>query len=204
MTSHTIRPTALKYRELAFGAGAVATVAVVAGVVEFRDYLPQIVIGTALLLVVGVVCVALFFRNTKVVLEPGQVSHTNMVGYTKRIAAGSVSSVVLVHNFIVLVSLRTRTRRSDAQVFLLDPSGATLLRVRSALWGAESIALVRAAVPAVPETEHDTMEPGTMRGAYPRSIGFFEANPIVVGTLAAIAVVAVVAAVIVAIMVSRS
>jgi len=204
LTAHTFRPKTPRYSQFAVAAGVIALAVVVVGFLRYPGQLPVILAVTVVLLVVAAVCVALFLRNTRITIEPGLVSHTNMLGFTTRVAVGSVSSAVLVNQFAVLVNLTTRSRRSDSQVFLLDSSGATLLRVRDGLWGADAIPAVRAAMASVPEVEHETMDAGTMSAAHPRSVGFFETNPLVVGVLAGIAIVAVVAAVVVAVMVSGS
>jgi hypothetical protein len=204
LTAQTIRPTTPVYSQFALAAGVIALAVVAVGLLKYPEHLPVILAATAAVVVTAAICVALFFRNTRITLEPGRVSHTNMLGHTKRIAAASVSSAVLVHHFVVLVSLRTRTRTSDSQVFLLDQSGAPLLRVRDGVWGADAIPAVRAAMAGVPEVEHETMDAGTMSAAHPRAVGFFETNPLVVGVLAGIAIVAVAAAAVVAGMVSGS
>jgi len=204
LTAQTIRPKTPRYSQLALAAGVIALAASVVGFLRYPAQLPIILAATVAVLVVTGVCVALFLRNTKITLEQGLVSHTNMLGYAKRIEVGAVSSAVLVHHFAVLVNLTTRIRRSDSQVFLLDSSGRTLLRVRDGLWGADAIPAVLAAMAGVTYIEHEAMDAGTMSAAHPRSVGFFETNPVVVGVLAGIAIVAVVAAVVVAVMVSAS
>ena len=197
MNAQTIRPARPAYGQYAVVAGVVLVIAVVFSLSEYPDAMPAIVGGTIAALAVGAGAVVLYFRNTTVVLEPGSVSHTNLLGITRHLPAGSVATVVRVVNFSVLVDLGTRSRRSDSQVFLLDASGATLLRLRSALWGLDALTAVRGAVPAATEISHGQMDPGTMKAAYPRALSFFESNPIVVGVLAALALLAVVVVVVV-------
>ena len=204
MTAQTVRPISPRFSQFALASGAIALAVAVVGFVRNPEHLPVILAVTAAVLVVAGVCVALFLRNTRITLEPGRVSHTNMVGYTRRIAAGSVSSLVFVHSFAVLVNLTTRSRRSDSQIFLLDPSGVPLLRVREGLWGADAVSAVRAAMAGVPEVEHETMDAGTMSAAHPRSVGFYETNPLVVGVLAGVVIVGIAAAAVVAVVVSGS
>lgn len=192
MNAQTIRPARPAYGQYAVVAGVVLVASVLLALRTRPEALPVIFGGAVALVVVAGAFVLLFFRNTTVAFEPGAVLHTDLFGRTKRLSTASVATVVVVERFSVLVNLGTRSRRSDSQVFLLDASGATLLRLRSALWGLDALTVVRGAVPAATEISHGQMDPGTMKAAYPRALSFFESNPIVVGVLAAFALCAVV------------
>jgi hypothetical protein len=199
MTTQVFRPTPPKYGQYAAAAALVLLVTAVFAASNFAYALPAIVGGTAAALVLSGLFAVLFFRNTRVVVEPGAVSHTNAFGVTRRVADAAVSTSVLVNEFQVLLSVYTRSRRTDSQLFLIGPSGRTLLRLRSSIWGFDVLSAVYAGVPGSEHVEHGTMDAGTMSAAHPKSLGFFEENPIVVGVIAALLLVAVVVIVVVAV-----
>jgi len=199
MTAQVFRPTAPKYGEYAAAAGLVLLVTAVFAASSFADALPAIVGGTAAALALLGVFALLFFRNSRVVVEPGAVSHTNAIGVTRRVAGSAVATSVLVNEYQVLLSVYTRSRRTDSQLFLLGESGRTLLRLRSSIWGTAPLYAAHSAAPESARVELGSMDAGTMSAAHPKSVGFLEENPIVVGVVAALAVlVVVVVAVVVA------
>ena len=204
MTTQVFRPTAPKYGEYAIGAAAILVGTAVFAATTFPDALPGFVGGTAGALALLALFGVLFFRTSRVVVEPGTVAHTNAFGVTRRLAVADVATSVLVNEFQVLVSAQTRSRRTDSQLFLLRSSGRPAMRLRSSIWGTDALYAVHAGVPEGARVERGTMDAGTMSAAHPRSVGFVEENPIVVGVVAGLAVLVVIVVVVVVTVTARA
>jgi hypothetical protein len=200
MTTQTLRPKTPPYRDYAVATLLIVVVLVV-GVLA-RDPSPQNVLlfgGLTLAILAALAVVGwLYYSNSRIVLEPRGIWHTSMFGRSRLIVAGSVSRVLAVENFTVTVGIAPRYRRSEANTFLLDAEGRTVLRLRASLWSPESMGAVAAAAGA-PVTTELWADPASVRGSYPNAVGVIEAHPYIFGAIvgAATVVIVVVALVIV-------
>lgn len=118
----------------------------------------------------------LYFRNTRVVVDNGTVTKTNALGRQRTFAADDVRTV-LSDSFAVNANL------TNQQLFVFDPRGRRLLRMRGEYWTPEQMAEVVGALGGKPEIVAEPMTPATMRKRYPGSVLWVEASPMGVALL---------------------
>jgi hypothetical protein len=118
----------------------------------------------------------LYFRNTRVVVDSGTVTKTNALGRQRRFAAEDVRTV-LSDSFAVNANL------TNQQLFVFDPRGRRLLRMRGEYWTPGQMAEVVDALRGKPEIVAEPMTPATMRKRYPGSVLWVEASPMGVALL---------------------
>lgn len=118
----------------------------------------------------------LYFRNTRLVVDHGTVTKTDGLGRVRSFAAADVR-MVLADNFAVNAQL------NNQQLFVFDPRGRRLLRMRGEYWTAQQMADVVEALGGKPEIVVVPMDPASMRKSYPGSVYWVEASPMGVALL---------------------
>ena len=204
MTVQTLRPKAPPLSQYGVGVLALVAVAIIASLTSDDSLVAFFWYGTGTLVLIVVVAVflALHQRNVTIVLEPGSVWHRSLFGRMRRIDPASVATVLVIDSYSTLVNPMTRTRANEPTTFFLDHTGATVMRLRGSLWGADAMGTVVAAVTAVTPARvvnEISATPQTVSARYPRAISFFEAHPMLVAVIVCSAAFAVLIVVLVAV-----
>jgi hypothetical protein len=200
----TLRPKAPPLSQYGVGVLALVAIAIIASL-SYDDALVAFFwygAGTLVLIAVVAAFLALHQQNSLISLEPGAVWHRSMFGRTRRIDPAAVATVLVIDSYSTLVNPMTRTRAHEPTTFFLDHTGATVMRLRGSLWGADEMGTVVAAVTAVTPARvvnEISATPQTVSARYPRAISFFEAHPMLVAVIVCSAVFAVLIVVLVAV-----
>jgi len=189
MTSERLRPTPGAYRQYTIAGIAIGIGLALSALVRLRDtpaFAAVLLPGLAL---AALACVPLVVRSAGLLLEPGSITRTTAFGLSCRFAPGDVFTVLLVHSLVTPGSLR-QSAHTAPNLFLLDSSGAPLLRLRGDFWPTESMHAVVAAVGIPPLEIVETTRPAELRGRFPRAVGWRESHPVesavAIGTVIAV------------------
>jgi len=192
MTGERLSHTPCAYRQYTIAGIAVGVGLALSALVRLRDspaFAAVLLPGLAL---AALACVPLLVRGAGVLLEPGSITRTTVLGVRHRFAPSAVFTVLLVHSLVTPGGLR-QSAHTAPNLFLLDSAGAPLLRMRGDFWPPESMLAVVAAVGIPPLEIVETTRPAALRARFPRAVGWRESHPVkaAVGIGSVIAVLAV-------------
>jgi len=193
MGNERLRPTSGAYRQYTIAGIAVGLGLAVSALVRLRGEPGFAAVLAAGIALAALACVPLVARHEGVLIGPGRITRTNLLGLSRGFAPSEVYTVVLAHAFVTPGSLR-QSAHTASTLFLLDAHGAPLLRMHGDFWAPEAIQEVVAAVGVPPLEIAEPVTAAALRSRFPAALGYRESHPVlaavVLGLLVATALVA--------------
>lgn len=135
------------------------------------------VLVTQILVAVALGLAVFSYARLGIWVEPESITERGFTGLSKTLAASSIGSLVIVNTF------RGGWTETVPQLFVCDPDGRQVMRMRGQFWSREAMATV-AGILKVKVTElSDPVSTAELHASYPGLLYWFERRPILAACL---------------------
>jgi hypothetical protein len=123
---------------------------------------------------------ALYFRNTRFTAAPGALTVRNTLGISHTVARHHLERAILVERYI---TSRAEAARSVPRLLILDDEGHAVLRWSGQVWSEAQMRELVAALEIPLTVLSGRLGSGDIHRRYPRALGAWESNPILVAVV---------------------
>jgi hypothetical protein len=129
---------------------------------------------------VSVGVTVLYFRNTRYTAAPGALTIRNTFGISHTVASHHLERAVLVERYI---TSRTEGARPIPRLLILDDEGHAVLRWSGLVWSEAQMRELVATLEVELTVLSGRLGSGDIHRRYPRALGPWESNPILVAVV---------------------
>jgi hypothetical protein len=147
---------------------------------RFNQPVTVFLIEWLVIVVAAIGLTVLYFRNTRFVATPGVLTVRNAFGMSHTVARHHLARAVLVEHY---VTSRSAEARSTPRLLILDDEGTAVLRWSGQVWSETQMRELVSALD-IPITElAGSLGSGDIHRRYPKALGPWESNPILVAVV---------------------